>query len=164
MRFGQFFAVVVVAATMLAAAPASYAQSYDLQQIDPATRAAAEQARVAQMRAIAAASRAQGDGPGTVRFDAVEGDRYAGEGYTGDPTQRQGYGWNSWTDGEYYAGQFRAGGRGGFKDGVGVYVFADGRVYEGQWLNDLRHGYGVQWEANGTVFHAGVWANGNPAQ
>jgi hypothetical protein len=162
----HIWAVFAIAASLFVAAPnVAFAQSYDLAQFDPATRSAAEQARVAQLRAIAAASRAQAGGEGTITFDAVEGDKYAGDGYgSGGSAQRNGYGWNNWSDGEYYAGQFRAGGRGGFKDGAGVYYFADGRMYEGQWLNDLRHGYGVQWEANGAVYYAGRWANGNPAQ
>lgn len=159
-------AALAIVAMMFVAAPGeSYAQSYDLAQVDAATRASAEQARVAQMRAIAAAARAQEAGAGTVQFKAVEGDRYLGEGYlVNNVPQRQGNGLNSWGDGEYYAGGFRFNGTASLKDGYGVYFFLDGRVYEGQWLNDLRHGYGVQWEANGQIFHAGQWVNGEPAR
>lgn len=161
-------AAIAVAVAMLALAPAeSYAQnrSFDVSQLDGSTRLAAEQARAAQGRALAAAARSRAQAPGTIDFVAEGGDRYMGEGYgAGAQAQRNGHGFQSWDDGEFFAGQFQASQIGGSRAGPGVYQFVDGRVYEGQWLNDLRHGYGVQWTPTGEVFHAGQWLNGEPVQ
>lgn len=143
----------------------SFAQSrpYDLAQLDAQSRAAVENARTASIRGVAASARAQGSGPGTVNFQGVAGDRYLGEGYGTDANvQRNGAGLITWSDGEFYAGEFRAGRSGGVKQGFGVYAFVDGRRYEGEWLDDVRSGYGVQWDANGQITYAGAWANGDP--
>lgn len=146
----------------------AFAQSrpYDISGLDSGLRGAVESARNAQTRALAAAARAQADVAGTIRFKGNAGDSYEGEGYgSGAEAQRNGYGFLTWSDGEFYAGQHRGGTpNAGVKEGYGVYVFADGRIYEGQWLNDLRHGYGVQWDATGRLAFSGVWSDGNPPQ
>ena len=36
--------------------------------------------------------------------------------------------------------------------GVGVYTWVDGRKYEGDWLNNKMHGYGVFIYHNGAIF------------
>jgi hypothetical protein len=35
-------------------------------------------------------------------------------------------------------------------------------VYEGEYLDDKRHGKGKQTNANGTIYHDGEWENGTP--
>jgi hypothetical protein len=149
----------------MAFAPQAFAQTrYDLNQLEPAVRAAALDARGAQTRALQAAGRAQGQSGGTVAFTGHGGDSYLGEGYVqGDTAQRNGYGLMTWTDGEYYAGQHRGGTpNAGNKEGYGVYVFADGRIYEGQFVNDLQNGFGVLWDQGGNIAFAGRWADANP--
>ncbi len=145
------------------AAPAS-AQRYDASQLDAAYRTVVEEARGAQVRALAAAGRAQGGGQGTLNFTGTGGDSYLGDGYSepdGGP-QRNGYGLMTWADGEYYAGQHRGGTvNGGHKEGFGVYYFADGRMFEGQFAGDRQHGLGVLWDQQGAVLRVGRWVNGS---
>lgn len=163
----RFFAIAAFALALIAFPVESMAQSrpYDIAQLDAPTRSAVEQARAASIRGTAAAGRALGGGGGTITFDGEQNTRYMGEGYgTGADVQRNGFGLLTWPDGEYYAGENRAGRNAGLKDGSGIYSFVDGRLYEGQWQNDLRHGYGVQWNASGQIDYAGLWNNGNPAQ
>jgi hypothetical protein len=154
-----------VAVAFWAFAPSASAQSrYDVSQLDPAVRAAVQDARMAQTRALQAAGRAQGRASGTVAFTGHGGDSYLGEGYAqGDSDQRNGYGLMTWADGEYYAGQHRGGTpNAGNKEGYGVYVFADGRMYEGQFVNDLQNGYGVLWDQGGNIVRAGRWVDARP--
>lgn len=162
--FGWLFGALVFCFTGFAGEALAQSRPYDISGFDPSLRASVEAARDAQQRSIAAAGRAQFDGPGTVRFKGTANDSYEGEGYgTGAAANRHGYGLLTWADGEFYAGQFRGGTENaGAKEGYGVYVFADGRRYEGQWMNELRHGYGVQWDPGGRVAFAGVWNNGDP--
>jgi len=42
----------------------------------------------------------------------------------------------------------------GRKHGRGVYTFADGERYEGQWRDDRRSGYGIYTSTNGSRFEA----------
>jgi hypothetical protein len=154
------WSALFVAAALWAVAPSAFAQSrYDISQFDPAVRAAVQEARSAQTRALQAAGRAQGRAGGTVAFTGTGGDSYLGEGYLqGETAQRNGYGLMTWADGEYYAGTHRGGTpNAGNKDGYGVYVFADGRIYEGQFANDLQNGLGVLWDPGGNITHAGHW-------
>lgn len=162
---GWVFSALMFMFVGFAGEAAAQSRPYDIGGLDPAVRSAVESARNAQTRSLAAAARAQGGIAGTVTFKGDAGDSYEGEGYgSGADAQRNGFGFITWNDGEFYAGQSRGGTpNAGVKEGFGVYAFADGRIYEGQWLNDLRHGYGVQWDAGGRVVFAGVWANGNPA-
>jgi len=163
------FAALFLAAALVGAAPSALAQSappYDVAQLDPATRSAVDDARAAQRAAIGAGARARGASAGTIDFTGTGGDRYMGEGYGRDAeAQRNGHGLQTWDDGEFYAGQFRGGSQnGGNKDGFGVYSFVDGRMYEGQWSADRRHGYGVQWDPQGAIEYAGRWRQGEPVQ
>lgn len=45
-----------------------------------------------------------------------------------------------------------------------MYIWADGRRYEGAWRNDQRHGLGRETNADGSLYHEGQWANGQPVQ
>ena len=159
--------VAGLAAIFIATAGEATAQeAYDLSELPPAVRSAAQEAREAQTLAIRAAGRAQFRVSGTVTFFSDTDAAYLGEGIgTGDNEQRDGHGISSWADGEYYAGEFvGAGSTSGSGDmhGYGVYAFVDGRIYEGQWRNEQRHGYGVQWAPDGQVYFAGVWRAGQP--
>ncbi len=44
-------------------------------------------------------------------------------------------------------------------DGRGTYIWADGRKYEGEYVNDKKDGYGVYTWADGRKYQ-GYWANG----
>lgn len=44
-------------------------------------------------------------------------------------------------------------------DGKGTYIWADGRKYEGEYINDKKDGYGVYTWADGRKYQ-GYWANG----
>ena len=60
--------------------------------------------------------------------------------------------------GDRYEGEFH-GASSGFAAGYGVYTWADGRRYEGEFANDHPSGLGVLTEADG-VRHGGVWKDG----
>jgi hypothetical protein len=47
----------------------------------------------------------------------------------------------------------------GEREGRGVYRFADGGVYEGEWKGNLQEGRGVMWYASGSVY-TGEWSAG----
>lgn len=49
-------------------------------------------------------------------------------------------------------------------NGQGVYIWADGRRYEGAWRNEQQHGLGRQTNADGSLYHEGQWANGQAVQ
>lgn len=100
--------------------------------------------------------------------DYVDGERHGkgtytwvnGAVYTGDwvHNERTGKGTITWADGSYYIGDFKDGqlhGKGeryyssygtkyigdfvnGKRHGWGIYHYADGRIYEGRWENDVR--------------------------
>lgn len=160
--------VVLVAAPAAApfglseASAQTQAGAYDLAQLHPEVRRAAEQARHAYIRAQTAAARARFNMPGTIGRVGNGGDRYDGDGFD-DATrgfQRNGYGVNSWNDGEHHGGAYRTGTDtfGGMRVDYGVYVYVDGRRYEGQWQNNKQGGYGVLWDAQGNVISAGIWS------
>jgi len=162
-------AVAAFAATAFIAAPQQEAAAqqqtvapYDLGQLSPEVREAVETARHAQQLALQAAARSQGDQAGTIRFTGVGGDFYMGEcaRCDSDIPQRHGYGFIYWNDGEFYAGEHRQGANGGVKTGFGVYVFVDGRRYEGRYGDDQQNGYGVYWDPEGRIISAGFWENG----
>lgn len=157
---------------LLAAAPAAapngideasaqtQAGAYDLAQLHPEVRRAAEQARHAYFRAQSAAARARFGQSGTIARVGNGGDRYDGDGFDAQRGfQRNGYGVNSWNDGEHHGGAYRSGTDdiGGLRVDYGVYVYVDGRRYEGQWQNNKHGGYGVLWDPNGNVASAGIW-------
>lgn len=43
--------------------------------------------------------------------------------------------------------------------GRGCYIWADGRKYDGEYINDKKDGYGVYTWADGRKYQ-GFWANG----
>ena len=47
-------------------------------------------------------------------------------------------------------------------NGHGTMKYSNGNTYVGDWKDDKRHGRGKQTNANGTVFHDGVWVNDKP--
>lgn len=65
-----------------------------------------------------------------------------------------------WANGDRYEGQCKDDKR----NGQGVYLWKDGRRYEGAWRNDQQHGLGRQTNADGSLYHEGQWANGQPVQ
>lgn len=164
--FGALFGAFALFFMAFAGDALAQSRPYDISGLDPTLRSFVESARVAEMRGIQAAARAQFGVEGTLHFKGDVNDSYEGEGYgEGAGANRHGYGLLGWADGEYYSGQHRGGTpNAGVKEGLGVYVFADGRRYEGQWENDQRHGYGVQWDPDGNIAFAGVWDNSNPPE
>jgi len=49
----------------------------------------------------------------------------------------------------------------GKRDGYGVFINNDGRVFEGYWLNDKRNGIGYETYKNGN-FYQGTFMNNKP--
>ena len=45
----------------------------------------------------------------------------------------------------------------GSRNGNGAYFYPDGRIYIGEWKNDLRHGRGTLFGGNCTVEYVGQW-------
>jgi hypothetical protein len=43
--------------------------------------------------------------------------------------------------------------------GIGTMIYADGNKYEGEWLNDKRHGTGNLYDADGRLIESGKWMN-----
>lgn len=137
------------------AAAQQVARPFDVAQLHQEVRIAAESGRENYVKANMAAARARFGGPGTLSFVGSGGDRYDGEGYNGDI--RNGFGVNSWNDGEHHGGPYQGQGDHDVRVGAGVYVFADGRRYEGQFSQNAFSGYGVMWNPDGTVQSAGIW-------
>jgi len=44
--------------------------------------------------------------------------------------------------------------------GKGTMIYADNKKYEGEWLNDKRHGSGSLYDADGIVIETGTWIKG----
>lgn len=57
-----------------------------------------------------------------------------------------------WNDGRKYEGEYQY----DKKHGHGVYIWADGRRYDGSWANGLRNGKGKYILKNGS-YREGVW-------
>ena len=45
-------------------------------------------------------------------------------------------------------------------EGKGKYIYENGKYYEGQWSNSLRHGEGILYNKNGKIKHKGIFVNG----
>lgn len=43
------------------------------------------------------------------------------------------------------------------RHGKGRHTYANGETYEGEWLNDKRHGYGIQKDITEKEIYAGDW-------
>lgn len=164
MRIFTFVVAVFAAAFFATPSMAQSTRGYDLAQLSGEVRTAVEAARRAQTRAIGESAKAQTTvAPNHIRFTGTGGDTYAGEcaPCTSSAPQRHGFGVLSWPDGEFYAGENIRGGDGGLKHGHGVYVFVNGRMYEGQFSADQFTGYGVMWDENGNVREQGLFLNGS---
>jgi len=155
--FGAFLATAAAAAPVGAgeAAAQERAHPYDVTQLHPDVRRAAESARENYVKANMAAARARFGAPGTLSFVGSGGDRYDGEGYNGDI--RNGFGVNSWNDGEHHGGPYQGQGDHDIRIGTGVYVFVGGRRYEGEFADNDFSGFGVMWNPDGTIESAGIW-------
>jgi hypothetical protein len=170
------------------ARPSSPFNSFDLTQLHPLVAEAVAQARAVQdeamtaaLRAEAAERRAQAGAPGTSIIMMENGDVFAGEvdagadgdkraqgagvytwanpqedNYAGDFVDgaMEGLGVKRWTDGAMHYGERRQEAREGF----GVFVDSTGGGYEGAWSNGAPDGYGVAWNADGTVRSQGRWS------
>lgn len=62
------------------------------------------------------------------------------------------------SQGGTYTGSFF----GGSKHGRGRYEWYDGRVYEGEYQNDMKHGYGELYNSDGSPSYKGYWRNDYP--
>ena len=51
---------------------------------------------------------------------------------------------------------------GGKRHGKGTYTYADGRKYVGEYKDDVPHGFGTGFSADGAAEYQGEWANGEP--
>lgn len=80
--------------------------------------------------------------------------RSTGSIYTGywKANKRHGRGIFEWADGERYEGEYYEDKRHGY----GVYISKAGR-YEGYWEDDMRHGEGKLYEVNGKLRVHGIW-------
>ena len=102
------------------------------------------------------------------RARAVEQQALAAE-KAGNNNRRNGYAVYRWDDGDVFAGSFDASEK---KGGPGVMRFANvlagkhqfnvGDMYQGEYANDSRTGYGVHTRSDGSVVHAGLWSDGVP--
>ena len=63
-----------------------------------------------------------------------------------------------WSDGRKYEGDYVD----DKKHGFGTYVWADGRSYTGGWLDGKQHGEGTYCQADGTA-RKGIWQEGKRA-
>ncbi|MBV9539509.1 MAG: hypothetical protein JOY70_11295 [Acidisphaera sp.] len=57
---------------------------------------------------------------------------------------------------EAYVGDFAA----GVREGVGLYVEADGTAYQGHWHAGRPNGEGTMYDADGNVVASGTWSDG----
>ena len=66
-----------------------------------------------------------------------------------------GMGVYTWADGRCYMGEYKD----DKKHGYGIYKWADGRLYLGQWMRGKQHGLGIYKTAE-TAFKYGLWEEG----
>ena len=59
-------------------------------------------------------------------------------------------------DKEVYEGEYRNENR----EGYGKYIYENGNYYIGQWLNDKPHGKGIKYYKNGNILYEGDFVNG----
>jgi hypothetical protein len=70
--------------------------------------------------------------------------------------KKHGQGIYYYANGAKYEGQWEA----AKKHGQGIYYYASGKKYEGQWEADKKHGQGKKTRQGGTVVHDGLWKDG----
>ena len=46
-------------------------------------------------------------------------------------------------------------------EGNGKYIYADGEYYIGEFKNNERGGFGIQYDSNGNIISQGNWLNDN---
>ena len=68
----------------------------------------------------------------------------------------EGYGVYFWADGRRYEGQYLH----DKKSGFGIYYWPDGRKYEGWWLKGKQHGLGSYADPKKVKTKYGLWENG----
>jgi hypothetical protein len=68
-----------------------------------------------------------------------------------------GYGVYEYANGDIYEGDFKD----NKKDGKGTFTFANGRKYEGHWKNDERHGK-AKYTCKDGDYGKGEWVDGKP--
>jgi len=49
-------------------------------------------------------------------------------------------------------------------NGQGFYLWKDGRTYVGEFKDRKKNGQGTLTNANGTIYHSGLWKDGNPVK
>jgi MORN repeat len=57
-----------------------------------------------------------------------------------------------------YGGDYRS----GLREGYMTFTYEDGRCYKGEWLNDMKHGKGVETFKDGSIRHDGQWFRDEP--
>ena len=70
-----------------------------------------------------------------------------------------GFGVFTWGDGKRYEGDYKN----GVKHGKGKMSDAKGNNYDGEWKDGKQHGVGSLWDSQGTLNHSGAWFNGSKA-
>jgi hypothetical protein len=80
------------------------------------------------------------------------GDFYSGE--RNNKNRRDGYGIFGWASGTVYIGDWRK----GDMDGTGRMTYADGSYYEGKWNNNKKSGKGIMYYTDGAIY-MGEWKN-----
>ena len=68
----------------------------------------------------------------------------------------EGMGIYIWNDGRQYQGQYKD----DKKHGFGVYTWADGRTYTGYWKNGKQEGEGKYYIPSENIELSGIWQNG----
>lgn len=72
----------------------------------------------------------------------------------------EGIGIYFWADGRRYEGQYHN----DKKEGFGIYYWTDGRKYEGWWYKGKQHGLGTYVDPTKGKVKYGLWENGKRAR
>ncbi|MET0546289.1 MAG: TIR domain-containing protein [Caulobacterales bacterium] len=136
-----------------AAAPANYS-AFDVDQLNASVKYSAQQARNFEERGKNAATRARNGEAGMESYKSDKGGGYDGEkGKVGDPL----VGASTTAGGDSYTGQYVYAEPANRREGYGVYIWSNGNIYEGQFANSVRAGYGVLWDKQGKLISSGIW-------
>jgi len=68
----------------------------------------------------------------------------------------EGIGIYTWSDGRVYQGLYRD----DKKHGYGIYQWTDGRIYEGYWYRGKQHGLGIYHVPKEEKIKYGLWEDG----